>query len=582
MTIITQNSRIKRYVATENQTVFAYDWLIYNGTDIKVLKNGTSLKYGTDYNVTVGNGGSVTLITGAARDDSIIIYSGTPETRTTDFNGGAVNVDAANVAIDNLTMQTQQLRRDIDSCVRNSIIDGEMSELPPKNERSNMFAKYDSEGNLSYANEVDYLKPGKNLSDVNNKEQAFNNISPLTEKGDILCYNGENNIRLSAGNSGQVLKLDENRMPFWGTDKDTSDTVLIQKGDLLTRTDSSLTRLGIGTTGQVLTVGTSSFPEWKTLNQGTMSSQNASAVAITGGTIRGTTISSNTIQNSNITGGSMSGVAVTGGTVSGLTTPLPVASGGTGLNALGTANYSLSVNGAGDGLTWSLNDRLNNKHFAITANTDLNTILTPGTYCCESGTTTATLLNKPVSLNNSAFLMIVRYITGNYWQQEIINNENKRWTRQYQISGTTWGEWSPISSTTYFYIQKTNAQVLTQSALNTIQFNVATQDPASGFDAATYSYIVPATGKWFVYANLMFNNPSASQVSCGISVNGSMLLVKILAQPANGGNQTVGVCGIVHANVGNKITASSWGYSSNNTLDAANYGNYLGGFWIGF
>ena len=169
MTIITQNSRIKRYVATENQTVFAYDWLIYNGTDIKVLKNGTSLKYGTDYNVTVGNGGSVTLITGAARDDSIIIYSGTPETRTTDFNGGAVNVDAANVAIDNLTMQTQQLRRDIDSCVRNSIIDGEMSELPPKNERSNMFAKYDSEGNLSYANEVDFLKPGKNLSDVNNK-----------------------------------------------------------------------------------------------------------------------------------------------------------------------------------------------------------------------------------------------------------------------------------------------------------------------------------------------------------------------------------------------------------------------------
>ena len=505
MTIITQNSRIKRYVATENQTVFAYDWLIYNGTDIKVLKNGTSLKYGTDYNVTVGNGGSVTLITGAARDDSIIIYSGTPETRTTDFNGGAVNVDAANVAIDNLTMQTQQLRRDIDSCVRNSIIDGEMSELPPKNERSNMFAKYDSEGNLSYANEVDFLKPGKNLSDVNNKEQAFNNISPLTEKGDILCYNGENNIRLSAGNSGQVLKLDENRMPFWGTDKDTSDTALIQKGDLLTRTDSSVTRLGIGTTGQVLTVGSSSFPEWKTLNQGTMSSQNASAVAITGGTIRGTTISSNTIQNSNITGGSMSGVAVTGGTVSGLTTPLPVASGGTGLNALGTANYSLSVNGAGDGLTWSLNNRLDNKHFAITANTDLNTILTPGTYCCESGTTTATLLNKPSDMGNSAFLMIVRYITANYWQQEIINNENKRWTRQYQISGTTWSDWKYLNHPFFQAVQiasgnqTISANTTTQLAFNTINRQNYTPEAGYGWSTTNHNFVAPFAGN-FVFS----------------------------------------------------------------------------------
>lgn len=463
MTIIAQNSRIKRYVATENQTVFTYDWLIYNGTDIKVVKNGTSLKHGTDYNVTVGNGGSVTLTTGAARDDSIIIYSGTPETRTTDFNGAAVNVDAANVAIDNLTMQTQQLRRDIDSCVRNSIIDGEMSELPPKNERSNMFAKYDSKGNLSYANEVDYLKPERNLSDVNNKEQAFNNISPLTEKGDILCYNGENNIRLSAGNSGQVLKLDENRMPFWGTDKDTSDTALIQKGDLLTRTDSSLTRLGIGTTGQVLTVGSSSFPEWKTLSLGTMSSQNANNVAITGGTIRGTTISSNTIQSSNITGGSMSGVAVTGGTISGLTTPLPVASGGTGLNAYGTASQSLLVNKTANALAWHEVDCLDiaNLKDGLANGTDLNTITAPGTYWMQSG---QTAVNRPETITSNTIRITVKQInTNNIIQTVETAVSNQHFVRTYQISTTTWSEWAGENDFCYLNYLSTDGKNGTHS-----------------------------------------------------------------------------------------------------------------------
>ena len=194
-----------------------------------------------------------------------------------------------------------------------------------------------------------------------------------------------------------------------GDEIDTSLTNITAQGDMIVGdAGGEASTLAKGADDQVLRMD-GDDPQWETL--GTMADQNANAVAITGGTI------------------------------SGLTAPLPVASGGTGLNALGTANYSLVTNGSADALTWALNDILNNKHFAITANTDLNTILTPGTYCCESGATTATLLNKPANMGNSSFLMIVRYITGNYWQQEIISNENKRWSRQYQISGTTWSDW---------------------------------------------------------------------------------------------------------------------------------------------
>ena len=67
------------------------------------------------------------------------------------------------------------------------------------------------------------------------------------------------------------------------------------------------------------------------LNLGNMSTQNKTAVDITGGTIAGTTINNAT---------------VTGGTISGLSSPLAVADGGTGATSF-TANRLLVGNGTG-------------------------------------------------------------------------------------------------------------------------------------------------------------------------------------------------------------------------------------------
>ena len=52
----------------------------------------------------------------------------------------------------------------------------------------------------------------------------------------------------------------------------------------------------LGTNGQVLTSrGSSATPIWTTINTGTIASQNANAVSITGGTINGTSINSVTV-----------------------------------------------------------------------------------------------------------------------------------------------------------------------------------------------------------------------------------------------------------------------------------------------
>lgn len=309
------------------------------------------------------------------------------------------------------------------------------------------------------------------------KTAAFDGLSPLTSQGDVLTHDGTNNVRLARGSAGKYLKMNPGgTMPEWGDGYVTPTTT---QGDIIVRGVGADTRLGIGTAGQVLKVNAGgNSPEWATL--GTMSAQNANAVNITGGTI------------------------------SGLTTPLAVASGGTGLNALGTANYSLTTNGNANALTWSLNDRLDNKHFVITINTDLNTILTPGTYCCESGTTTATLLNKPSTMGNSAFLMIVRYITANYWQQEIINNECKRWVRQYQISGTTWSDWIPlgwcpgvrIAGSGNNTIDGTGGRIILATDLNTVVY-----DDFNGYNTTTHFYTIPLTGVWFAW-HCTFFRPS--------------------------------------------------------------------------
>ena len=50
-----------------------------------------------------------------------------------------------------------------------------------------------------------YLQVANNLSDVNNANTSFNNISPLTTKGDLLGFSTVN-ARLAVGSDGQILQ----------------------------------------------------------------------------------------------------------------------------------------------------------------------------------------------------------------------------------------------------------------------------------------------------------------------------------------------------------------------------------------
>jgi hypothetical protein len=181
---VSENDRYKKYTATALQTVFVYDFPVYDGESVVVVQEGTELTYGVDYTVSdVGEtaGGNVTLTVGATEDDIVVVYSGTPEARTTQYTGTTVDVDAANTSDNTLTFQTQQLRRDVGRSIRNNITDGAMDELPDISDRKSNLASWDSSGNLTYEDPSTgvlsgYLKKDQNLSDVDSVATARTNL----------------------------------------------------------------------------------------------------------------------------------------------------------------------------------------------------------------------------------------------------------------------------------------------------------------------------------------------------------------------------------------------------------------------
>lgn len=250
------------------------------------------------------------------------------------------------------------------------------------------------------------------------KTAAFDGLSPLTSQGDVLTHDGTNNVRLARGSAGKYLKMNPGgTMPEWGDGYVTPTTT---QGDIIVRGVGADTRLGIGTAGQVLKVNAGgNSPEWATL--GSMSTQASDAVAITGGT--------------------MADVAITGGTISGLTTPLAVASGGTGLNAFGTASQSMLVNKTANALAWHEVDCLDiaNLKDGLADGTDLNTIITPGTYWMQNG---GGAVNRPANMTSNSIRITVKQInTNNIIQTVETAVSNQHFVRTYNISGASWSSW---------------------------------------------------------------------------------------------------------------------------------------------
>lgn len=371
----------------------------------------------------------------------------------------------------------------------------------------------------------------------NTQVAAFDALSPLTAQGDILTHDGTNNIRLARGAAGKYLKMNGlGTTPEWGDGYVTPTTT---QGDLIVRGFAADTRLGIGAAGQVLKVNAGgNSPEWASAENPTLTTQGdlltrngASEVRLPIGNAgqvlhvnalgtdpEWTTLGTMSTQNANA-------VNITGGSISGLTTPLPVASGGTGLNALGTASQSLLVNKTADALAWHEVDCLDiaNLKNSLANGTDLNTITAPGTYWLQNG---ASAVNRPATMTSNSIVITVKQInTNNLIQTVETAVSNQHFVRTYNISGASWSSWSIAGD--WFKVN----YVSTDGSNGTSAFSL----PANTETAIPFLYIGPSSN------NLATLTWAATGSKITIKSGGTyMLFYNIaLAPSANGANHVL-------------------------------------------
>jgi hypothetical protein len=156
---VADNAPRVAYVATASQTAFSYTFEILAQTDLKVLKNGTTLALSTHYTVSgVGNqnGGTVTLVTGATVGDEIVIYRDQAISRSTDYQPGArLNPDTLDLDFDRVILGLQQVERDVERTLRLAPSDvfSPLTDfvLPDSQARASKFLSFDTNGKPSVA-----------------------------------------------------------------------------------------------------------------------------------------------------------------------------------------------------------------------------------------------------------------------------------------------------------------------------------------------------------------------------------------------------------------------------------------------
>lgn len=384
-----------------------------------------------------------------------------------------------------------------------------------------------------------YLRVNAGGTDV---EWGDGYVTPTTTQGDIIVRGAATDERLAIGTAGQFLKVNAaGTDPEWGTGYETPTTT---QGDLIVRGAASDTRLGVGTAGQVLQVNAGGTdPEWATL--GSMSTQASDNVNITGGTI------------------------------SGLTTPLAVADGGTGLNALGTAGQSLAVNKTVDALAWHTFDCLDISSLkdSLANNTDLNTLKTPGTYYILD---TTALVNKPSGATNNSCYMVVRQLTSDLCMQTYVSGwANQKFIRTWSTTYGLWTAWKPEGRLYGFRATGASTAYVSWGTAgnNVMKFDTVSYDDFGGYNTSTYTYTFPIAGRWLMFGRAVWYPSTAGLYGYYVYDDSFQTVLN------NTTNNQFNVISVRDWNVGDTLNAIL--YIPGSAVSVSFGHSYFGAFYLG-
>ena len=141
-----------RYTATAGQTAFSVPFQFLAAADLKLHQNGTLKTLSTHYTVTGAgaSSGTVTLVSGAALSDDILIIRDMPVQRIGDFPvSGPFDVASLNDQLDAQIMMVRDIETRIDRrLLRQPVADlpETLSDIPAKAARANLYLGFDANG----------------------------------------------------------------------------------------------------------------------------------------------------------------------------------------------------------------------------------------------------------------------------------------------------------------------------------------------------------------------------------------------------------------------------------------------------
>lgn len=246
---ITAVTRRKVFSGSAGVGPYAFTFPILTQTDIVVYKNSTKLTLTTDYTVTINgtNGtGSVTLVVAATASDTITIIGARAIQRTTDFvTAGDLAASSLNEQLDGLTIMVQQLAEENKRTMKAPPYDPEAVEdggilnmqLPTKASRAGKVLAFDTDGNPSAgAASLPATLTATYYPRVNTGGTAYELRSPASVRADIGADDASN---LTSGT------VSDSRLPATMAGK-TLTSVTISSGTITGITDLAIADGGTG------------------------------------------------------------------------------------------------------------------------------------------------------------------------------------------------------------------------------------------------------------------------------------------------------------------------------------------------
>jgi hypothetical protein len=338
---ITAVTRRKVYSGSAGVGPYAFTFPILVQTDIAVYKNSTKLTLTTDYTVTINgtNGtGSVTLVSAATGSDTITIIGARAIQRTTDFvTAGDLAASSLNEQLDANIIMTQQLAEESKRTIKAPPYDPESTEdggilnmtLPAKADRAGKVMAFDTDGNPSAgAVSLPTSLTATYYPRVNTGGTAYELRAPASVRSDIGADNASNltsgtvaDARLPSTIDGKTLT---NVTISSGAITGITDLAIADGGTGASSASAARNNLGlaIGTDVQAYDPQLADIAGLTPTDNNFIVGNGTNFVTESGSTARTSlglgTIATQDANNVSITGGSISGVTFT------YTTPLTV------------------------------------------------------------------------------------------------------------------------------------------------------------------------------------------------------------------------------------------------------------------